>query len=267
LSLAANRQELLELLKEHLAIIASGDAVHRLGASFEEAAQQFQAIGCCNLLLNMDPEGLYRNLVFSAYGRLYYLKRSRSESVENDLHLAISRNESFFDALAAGRLDLAREIVELSPRVWIPDGEYEDDFCYYAFFHQFIGRFEQSAREPLAAGLDRFEEVLDGAPSPRLDVCRAFLTGSAEDFGPAFQMLLDERSDWFAEHAKFAAVDMTFAPRKAVFVEGLALLWIADRVGFPTLEEYPMCPKAARRPPDGFQADDIFAEIDAIIRS
>ena len=58
-------------------------------------------------------------------------------------------------------------------------------------------------------------------------------------------------------------INFGFVPRSEVFVEGLALLRLAERLGFELRDDYPMCPGIARLRPGKPFPDDMFPEIEA----
>lgn len=148
MNLSEVREDIIEAIMDNLCVIAGGSEMKKLGNIFEEVIVNFQALAICNLLVNFDSKKFYKNLIDSAFALHYFLKRSKLEQ-NNSQYLAISRNQSFFDAIAGNQLDLAVKIVSLSPKTWIPDGEYEDDFCYYFFFHNFILGFNNADKSKL----------------------------------------------------------------------------------------------------------------------
>ena len=266
MSLAEAREEIVESIQDNLCVVAGGYPIRELADQFELLASSFQALAACNLLLSLDSEGFFRNLVLSGFTRHYFLSRTREERNDSDAHPAISRTESFFDTVAAGAFELAQEIVNLSPDCWVRDGEYEDDFCYYFFFHNFTRGFEDSKKELLESILIQFEKSLEGGTSNRLDICRAFYELDQERFEEAFQALLIERQAQKEEEKLILGYDPTFEPRSHVFVEGLALLRLAEKAGFETEEEYQYCPHIARLPMTTPFPDDIYIRIDEEIK-
>jgi hypothetical protein len=102
----------------------------------------------------------------------------------------------------------------------------------------------------LAATLDQLEASLEGGPSQRLPVCRALLARDQAAFDEAFASLLSaRRTETNAAKKTFEAEELTFQPESRVFVEGLALLVLADQRGLKTAPEYlPLCPSLARLP-------------------
>lgn len=258
------RTEILELLKEQLSIIAGGYPAAKLGEVFEDVAKCFQAIGCANLLISADAEGFHRNLIWAGFTRRHFLNRSLAERSADDFHLARSRCESFFCTIAAGDILLAREIGDLSAQRWLPDGEYEDDFSYHLFLSLVINGSDAPA---CASALERLEGSLRGAPPTRLDICRAIHARSSADFEAAFGALLDAHLQWVEEGRSLFSDDVTFAPRSYVFVEGLALMRLAEQLQIgPREREYPLCPSIARVNPLRARPDDLLVEIEQTMR-
>lgn len=266
MSLAENREELIDLIQEQLAIVASGDPVDELGEAFEFLADGFQALASCNLLLTMQTEGFDRNLYFSGCTRRYFLRRCQSETANPSRYRAISRTDSFLDAIVAGRIPLANEIHQFSNVTWVPSGEYEDDFCYRAFLQHFVAGLPEADNATLDPLLQQFERALEGDSSVRLDVCQALRARDDDGFQAAFVDLIQVHAAEAEQRRPRAAVDKTIESRDAVFVEGLALLWIAGQLGFTLEPEYEGCPSVARQPRPAQQLPDIYDEIDKIIR-
>jgi len=249
MSLTETRDELIDAIQSNLSALLVPVSIQAVAAELEEVAGWFQSLGICNLLLYAEPDRLYENLVRSGHTRRYFLSRSLTEGKSGDYQLAISRWDSFLDVVAAGHFTLARELATLSTTAWVPAGEYEDDFLYRHFLQQFIAppAPEQAAR--LRATLDRWRAWLDGPPPPRLDCCEALLAREAAAFAAAFEDLIEARQAEIAKQQKMAlAADLNFAPRSAIHVEGLALLRIAQALGFALEPDYPLCPGLARLP-------------------
>jgi hypothetical protein len=264
-SLTQTRQELIDLIKEGIGVIASMDPVATIGQYFESVCSGFQGLAICNLLLDVDPAGFAKNLVLSGYTRRYYLSRNAAEGNTDNEHAAISRTTAFFDAIAGGSPDTARQIAAASPDHWVPDGEYEDDYCYQAFLQQYL-QFG-GAHAGLAAILAQFLVVLEDAPSPRFLICKSLLERNAGLFTEAFGQLLAEQQESFKSRKGLEDDDPTFLPRSSVFVEGLALLWFAEQAGFPTEPEYELCPQVARNASLPAPPEDIYLTVEAFARS
>jgi hypothetical protein len=242
LSLRETKEEIIESLEETLDVIAGGAPASRLGGTYEDAAIGLEALGCCNLLLDLDLDRFHRFLVYAGYARRRFLQRSHAEK-SADHHMARSRCDSFFCALAAGDPALALEVGALSPAEWLPDGEYEEDFAYFRFLHLLL---EGAGPEATAPIVEQMKDA-QGKPSPRLVVVEALQAGDADAFESAFTALADARNDRVDDDKDIFMGDVTYGPRASIFVEGLALLRIVEirRLG-PRRREYPRCPYAAR---------------------
>ncbi|HYD41576.1 MAG TPA: hypothetical protein VEB43_12180 [Anaeromyxobacter sp.] len=226
-------------------------AVH-LGKLSTEIARHYRAIGICALLIEADVEGFYGWLLHSAVARRHYLRRCARDGVTGDRWQRTSNAGPFLDAVAAGAWDVARQVAALSPGDWIQGAEYEDDFCHARFLHLLAEPGADPAE--LARVLDRYERALEGGEDLRLDVDRALLSKDGDAFGAAFRTLLADRERKLRELAdpkrdSVQAQDYCFEPDRQVFVEGLALLRLAEGQGIATEPEYPTCPGLARRAP------------------
>jgi len=263
MSLREIREELIELVQSNLSVLLNPVAIADVGGELEETAGALQALGICNLLLYADTDRFYENLVRSGHTRLYFLRKSREEGNLTDYQLAISRWDSFLDAVAAGHFVLAREIVTLSGETWVSTGEYEDDFLNRLFLHRFISPPRPDREQQLRDPLTRWRTWLEAKASPRVDCCEALLARDSAAFAKAFEALIAARQMQTARESKTTlAADITFEPRSHVFVEGLAYLRLASAVGFTLEPEYPLCPSVARMPAGKPYPADMFPEIE-----
>lgn len=216
------------------------------GRFYDEMGTAERALALLCLMVEGHTDAFYTELVISAYGRKHYLARCLQQNYQ-DFYAACGRWDAFFDALAARQTDIAIDIADLSPPDWIPDGEYEDDFCYARFLHRLISGNASTAE--LQALLDRFEQALEGASSARLALCKALWSRNQNDFDQAFADLLSEReAENQEERTGRAQEDVCAALGTYIFVEGLGILWIAESLGLKTKPEYPLCPALARVP-------------------
>jgi hypothetical protein len=229
------------------------------GRFHEELEENGRALGILRILLDGDAELFYADLLGNAQSRRRYLALCARER-HRDPHGSCSRSGPFFDALAAQCPELAVEIAALSPATWDEDAEYEDDYCHARFFHRYVAG--DAPPEELAAIVARFEVAVEGAPSARLDLCKALLAREQGAFDGAFEALLDERlAEIEREKKGRAEEELTVAIGTHVFVEGLGVLWVAARAGFKTRREYPLCPALARVPRRAPIPPDLFASI------
>lgn len=248
--------ELLEAIEENISSVAGGLPMAEAGPTFDVLVRDFQALGIFKLFLELDVEAYRHRLLQGTFARRYYLEKSKSESVFDTIFMAASRTEAIFNALAAGDADIAREIAALSPKRWLPDGEYEDDFCYYAFLHAELNPTLHLDRGDL---LDRFERALEGDTSPRLDLLRAMFDRDQDAFDGAFDDLVFDYKQSVASSPNWS--EPSREARSRIFVEGLAILHLAEEKGFRTASEYELCPAEARHFRSKIAAGDIFRQI------
>jgi hypothetical protein len=204
-------------------------------------------MGIYDLLINADTDGFFYGLLQSALTRKYYLDRCVKENFLSDPERMSSFVDPFFDAVAANQLKLASDIARLSPDQWLEDYEYEDDFAYAYFFYRLISFDEVETRE-LMEVLAQFERALEGQHSIRLELCNALFVQDQEAFDEAFTNLLNEyqsRTDTLADDS-VQSHEFTFEANRRIFVEGLAILRIAEKLQLETQEEYVLCPNIAR---------------------
>ena len=226
------------------------DSVVSMGKLCNDISSHYRAIGICGLLLHADIDLYFHGLIQSALTRKYYLDRCITEN-----HLSHPARRSsfvapFLDAVAANQFTLAGQIADLSTDEWQEGYEYEDDFAYAAFLHEFIPLKERSQGK-LQDILDRWEAVVEGNADTRLDLCRALLSANEIRFEEAYYDLLNEHDDRMSEIAdpkldSSLAKEYTFEPNRWIFVEGLAMLRIADKLALHTEREYKYCPSIAR---------------------
>lgn len=256
MGLQDEREDLLALLEFEQGRLAAHPPIARLGELCDYLGDLHRANAACCVLLDGDSEAFAAELARSAGVRAHYLRRCAAESGHRDLHLAVSNGPGFFDALAARAFPLATEIAALSPEAWAEDAEYEDDYCFYRFFHLYI-RQDPGLHGQLGDLLARFERALEGQPSAGLAICHALLELNQDAFDEAFEDLLDERTAELEQDATLTFNDpIVYHAKRKVFTLGLGVLNVADRAGLRTLPEYRYCPFLCRlpvepRPPGG----------------
>ena len=162
------------------------EAVLRIG---KRALKNRIMIGIAILLASGEQARYRECLVRSAWARLHQL-RCAGALQPPARSRATSFGEGLFDALAAGHWRLAHDIAEACPPGWIPEGEYEDDFCHVRLIGLYTG---DSPPEPAAvqALLDRHAQVLDGARTPRLALGRALYARDADERAAVRAVSLD----------------------------------------------------------------------------
>ena len=246
-------ETLLPEIQEMFLRLAAAPPIGKVAEELENFSNYFQALAIAHLLLGADLEQFKIYLTRSGYARRYFLRRSAEERNDGDPRLALGRTEAFFDAVAAGQMELARQIVRLAGETWRPDWEYEDDFCYFLFLHRIAGGLAPAEAPRLREILDRFETALEGGQSNRLAVCRAILESDGEAFQAALDALMDQRrEELFHLRERMQEPDPVSCvcwARSFVSIEGFALMRLAELAGVPPLEpeaEPPLCPAQGR---------------------
>lgn len=256
--------ELVFDLRELAALVATSASAVDLGDTFDELCDKFEALGLCHLLEFGDIDVYRMNLVRSAQARRYLLDRMRIEGTLSDRHLGLSRTRAIFSALAGGSLSVARQVVERSVEIFDPNWEYEDDHCYFLALHRFL------QQAPLPAGLlARFEVVLEGAESPRLDILQALSLRDRESFVVGLKKLLEAEDEAIEAARDSAAVhegDLLHWPNSFVSIEGLGLLQLAEWMGLDVAQsddtlELERLPGLARVPLDEVEFEDLLEQV------
>ena len=224
-----------------------GYGIEDFGSISFELNGKLRALAIITLLAKGDSDKFLHNLVRSGRVREAYLTRIKQTNRQAEHHLASGRFDALLDAVASSDVELAQRIAWLSPRTWEVQREYEDDFCYAQILHRLVhGVQAASAYQPF---IDRFEEILDGQASARLEVVRALVAHSQIDFDESFEVLLQERQDEIAANiARYQLEEPQIVAERQVFIEGLALLRLAGIVELTTQTEYLYCPANARLP-------------------
>jgi len=221
--------------------------VAHLGDLSLEVSRKLRALAIMVLLVKADVDLFHHNLIRSGLARERYLRRLRDEGIARDHHDASGRCAPLLDAIAAGDLALARRIVALSPSEWREGHEYEDDYCYAQLLGLLIAVAPSTG--DVGALLGRFETYLDGEQDPRLEVCRALANGDADQFAVAFEALLSARDATTADDRERSQLEEPeVVADREVYIEGLALLRLAEARGLATDPDYRYCPSLARVP-------------------
>jgi hypothetical protein len=221
--------------------------IGELGNLSLEVSGRLRALAVMNLIVNADSDSFYHNLIRSGMAREKYLRRLTEAGAFDDHHRCSGRYEAFLDAVAAKDFSLARRIMDLSPREWRKGHEYEDDYCYA----QILGRLVQGnpPLDEIFPFLQQFEVYREGQSNARFDVSTALATRGQESFDEAFEKLLEEREAQIeADKKRGQLEEPEIVAQRQVFVEGLAILRLAEKLGLTTQGEYKYCPSLARVP-------------------
>ena len=218
-----------------------------LGQVSRDVSVKFRALAVIALTVGSSSDSFCHNLIRSARSRLCYLERVNRERQFNDYHYCSGRPEPLTDAIAAGEWVLARRLVELVPSEFRQGYEYEDDFCFAQILSRWIA--EPSRDHEVPPLVERFAAYTEDQPNARLAVCHALAARDQEAFDDAFSDLLQARDlEIEAAKARGQLEEPHVIAQRRVFVEGLAILRLAQRRGLRTEREYRYCPSVARVP-------------------
>lgn len=198
------------------------------------------------LLAEGDVPAFRKDLRLSATARRDLLASDGTGTPSPSRFHCASRVDPLFDALAAGELGLAREIAERSPRRWLEAEEFEDDFRYADFLHEHLLAGARATSPGAERALAAFQKCSADTGSQRLAFCEALLKGDQDAFDAALEELLVERAAEFRDSGPSRHPER-FQTERHVYIEGLALLRLAEERGLRTQPEYRMIPGLARR--------------------
>lgn len=214
----------------------------------------YRIAGIGSLFLEGEPDELQHRLAQSGRAFVHWSERAPDDQKVASLALP------FFDAVAAGDLDGAAAIARSSRRTHARGEEYEEDFLFVEYLMQrFFLRADAAKLEKL---VERWDEALQGADDPRLDLCRAVEEQKGRAAGQALTRFLEDREDTFKEQADSESVDLDVADTEASFsVEGVALARLADSLGLRIGAELPFVPGVARKAKPVQVAPDVWRKL------
>ncbi|MCY1074095.1 Imm49 family immunity protein [Archangium lansingense] len=229
--LANADQEIGELLAD-----ASHDAP---GKVFQRLCRAYRVRGCAAFFISCRAAQLHADLQRSGAAHAAFLEHAP------EAEKATGRAAPFFDALACTDLATAERIAWRSSRALKPDLELPEDFHYVDLLMERFFRGGRKGGESEAI-LARFEEAVEGGASTRLDICRALLATDAAAFEEALAALVQEHRDHYATGlSKGRIPEEVWAIDGCLFVEGLALLRVAELAGLRVSTDYPLLPSLA----------------------
>ncbi|ABF87293.1 hypothetical protein MXAN_7129 [Myxococcus xanthus DK 1622] len=200
--------------------------------------QNFRVAGIGSLLLSGTSARLHECLHASARAFVFFSRASE------ETKKLTSRAAPFFDAVACGDDESARELSRFSPASPDKDREYEEDFLFVRFLmdHFFLERTAQDGQVLLS----RYEKCLEGTTDARLLVCQALLAADGDAFDAALTQMMEEREVRYRRLAeKETEAEEVLATEAYVSIEGLALVRLAVRAGLKPQEDYLFIPSTA----------------------
>ena len=216
-----------------------------LGDLTLEVSAKLRTMAIVVLLTKAATDTFYHNLIRSGRCREVYLQRCLADNALWEHHRASGRYEPLVDVIAAGDFSAAGRIVERSPVEFMTGHEYADDYCYAQIIHTLV----RDDITNVSQLFRRFHEYIEGDSNPRLSLSHALVERDQRAFDDAFEALLMERdAEIQAARERRQIEDLQVTAQRQVFVEGLAVLRLAERRGLQTQPEYRYCPSIARVP-------------------
>lgn len=232
----------IDLLRRCLRSLADGNTAQ--GAIFPEIELRYRLLGIVALLRDADRIAFRDHLHRSASAGLHFRRLFQQGADVAETNLPVTEHCAFGDAIIAGDLEIAREIARLSPTEHVDGHEYEDDFLRFHFLHRLILDADDAELEAI---LDRWQQVLDGAPSPAWDVSRALLDRDTGALHEALGGLIDAHTAYYDEFRNNTGyIPEVEASLGKVLMNGLVALRFAELREIPTEPEYRYMPSLAR---------------------
>lgn len=227
---------------------ATDTPLQELGALSLDVCTKLRSCAIVALLAQGNVDGFHHNLVRSGRTWLAFLERCRRENDNGQHHFVAGRFEPFLDACCAREWELATMLANRAPDQFCAGHEYEDDHCYARILGLLVSERRGTGEcEQLLAQMLRY---LAGDDSPRAALARALLDRSDQGFHDGIEKLIAARRNSIeAARARGQLEEPPTVAQRRVFVEGLAMLAIAEHLGLATQPEYSMCPSLARRLP------------------
>jgi len=252
----------LEEVEDRFCVFTAGHPILGQGENFQEMCFAFQGRAIIHLLENFDLKRYRWQLQRSVHARLYFLRKMQEQKSLDPVFMALSRTESLFDAIASDDLASPAQLRALSPDVWQPDGEYEDDFWYYEVVHALAN----GAQDEAVTHAAQLEVAIDGANDPRLQLCKSFIEAREDDFWDSFSDYMEQRQEACALPPFMTS--FVGEPWRLAFihfsVQGVAWLKLAKARGFrQPQDELLMCPSIALSERKTDPAPNVFVQVEA----
>lgn len=238
-------------IEEVLPAFAAGqlqqrDLAYGLGALFRQQ-------GTCRMLVEGVAAPLFVGQMQAASVYLFRLPTLA------DADKLTSRAACWWDAIAGGYWEAARDIARSSRTTHNPDREHEDDFLYVMFLMQRYFLRPDGA-DPAARAtfdreqvsrLERWRVVLEGAPDPKRDLCAALQAKDRDAFQQALLEIGEKRQRDLQQKEAMGKLPAELALwMKPVWPEGMALMRLAELDGLGGDFDCPDVPPLLRvKPP------------------
>ncbi|WP_284664947.1 hypothetical protein [Myxococcus sp. SDU36] len=218
----------------------------------DELCLHFHVVAVATLLVDGNPQDFFLNLCRAAEN----WRRSLTHCHLKQWALPASRYmEPLLGAVTAGHWSLARQVAELSETRWLPGEEYRSEHARAQLFQALIS---PGTRDAVIPRVEALEALQLEAESDRAACARALLDGDAAAFSEAFRHAVLVHGEDIEKRAKLFTTPVTrFAPKRAIWLEGLALLRLSERADLASFDEHFLyCPPLARTPMTSHYAGD-----------
>lgn len=201
-------------------------------------------IAVSTLLADGNAQGFFLNLCRMAenWRRLLVLLRARGEPPPS-----ARRNTALLAAIAAGHTQLADALAQVSATARQED-DYEDEYLWACILQELA--YQHPSPDSLERLLTRLEQVGAADYGNRSAVVRALLARDERAFAAAFEAArMDYALDTETRARTFGTPVTPFAPQRFLWLEGLALLRLAERSDISCTDtDFTYCPPLARVP-------------------
>lgn len=247
MSLRESVAEIATMLQSDIELVRALPPIERVGPVCDDLCTHYRIVAGCALLSDGDTDAYAAALTCSGHVRHHLLTRHAEKPSLRNPYFAAGNSAGLFDALAAGNVDMATVIADLSPREWWEGNEYAEDFYFAHFFHLLLWQ-PQGSHPELASTLERLRAAFADDECARVGICTALMSRDQAGFEASFDKLLDERDTELVEEADRFWSDgkIGFRVMSRLHTEALAILNVADLRGLATEREYRYCPALAR---------------------
>jgi hypothetical protein len=216
-----------------------------LGDVCVELGQKLRAIGIISLLTAANIDNFQHNLIRGAACWEVFLSRCRAESHTDHHDFCAGRIEPLLSAIAGHDDARAARLAELGPGEHRAGHEHEADYAYARALQAFVSKAvaESSVPALLALCAEKGDEMC----ATRAAVGEALLAREQAAFDESFASLIRARQAQIeGDKQRGKLEDACVAAEREIFVEGLALLAIAEQRRLVVQPDYAMCPSLAR---------------------
>ena len=221
--------------------------IEELGELCLELEEKLRGAAIILLLTEAKTDAFLHNLIRAASLWRGYLERCRAAGIDDDHDYCAGRFDPMLDAIAGRDFVLANTLAALAPSKYREGHEYESDFCYARTLHTLLT--ETPDKDALAALANRCAAAGDEMSAARAEACLALGARDQGAFEQGFSALVRARQDEIAKEEENGRQGTpTVYAARAIFVEGIAVLNLAERYGIALKRDYPMCPSLARVP-------------------